>query len=116
MRRFVPAFALLVAACATTPPPAPTPVKPAAPIVRERGDLIGLTAEELVQRFGRPSFQVREGAGLKLQFASGSCVLDAYLYPPAGGAGVDRVAHVDTRRPSGDDMAQAICLSALAAH
>jgi hypothetical protein len=115
MRRLAPAFALLVAACATTPPPAPTPVKPATPAVRERGDLIGLTAEELVQRFGRPSFQVREGAGLKLQFAGGGCVLDAYLYPPASGSGVDRVAHVDTRRPSGDDVTQATCLAALKA-
>jgi len=115
MRRLAPFAALLVAACAGTPQPAPTPA-PAAPHVRERGDLLGLAAEDLVQRFGRPSFQVREGAGLKLQFAGPSCVLDAYLYRPASGSGVERVTHVDTRRPTGEDVPQAVCLAALTAH
>ena len=116
MRRLAPLTALLVAACATTPPPAPTPAAPAAPIVRHTGNLLGLTVDDLIQRFGRPSFQVREGAGLKLQFAGPSCVLDAYLYRPASGSGVERVTHVDTRRPSGDDVPQAVCQAALAAH
>jgi hypothetical protein len=111
MRRLAPALTLLVAACATTPPPAPAPAKTAP--IRQHGDLIGLTAEELVQRFGRPGFQVREGAGLKLQFAAGGCVLDAYLYPQSGNVGIERVTHVDTRRPSGEDMPQATCLAAL---
>ncbi len=115
MRRLAPLSALLVAACAATPQPAPAPVTPAAPQARERGDLIGLTASELVQRFGRPAFQVREGVGLKLQFSGGGCVLDAYLYPQAGNTGIERVTHVDTRRPSGDDVPQATCLTALAA-
>jgi hypothetical protein len=115
MRRLAPLTALLVAACATTPPPAPAPVSPTAPSVRQSGNLLGLTADDLVQRFGRPSFQVREGAGLKLQFAGPSCVLDAYLYRPASGSGVERVTHIDTRRPSGEDVAQAVCLAALAA-
>ncbi|HMI41589.1 MAG TPA: hypothetical protein VK485_10205 [Sphingomicrobium sp.] len=112
MRRVAPFVALFVAACATTPPPAPTPVKPVTQ-VRERADLIGLTAEELVQRFGRPGFQVREGAGLKLQFAGGGCILDAYLYPQAGNVGIERVTHVDARRPSGEDVPQATCVAAL---
>jgi len=115
MRRLAPLAALLVAACAATPQPAPAPVTPAAPQARERGDLIGLTAAELVQRFGQPAFQVREGVGLKLQFSGSGCVLDAYLYPQAGNTGVARVTHVDTRRPSGQDVPQAACLAALAA-
>jgi hypothetical protein len=115
MRRLAPFATLLVAACATTPPPAPTPAQPVTQ-VRERGDLIGLTAEELVQRFGRPDFQVREGFGLKLQFAGGGCVLDAYLYPQSGNVGIERVTHVDARRPSGEDMSQATCVAALATH
>lgn len=113
MRRLAPFTALFVAACAGTPPPAPQ-VTAVTPQIRERGDLIGMTAAELVQRFGRPGFQVREGVGLKLQFAGGGCVLDAYLYPPAGSTGMERVTHVDTRRPSGDDVPQATCLAALA--
>jgi hypothetical protein len=38
-------------------------------------------------------------------------VLDAYLYP--GQSGVPRVTHVDTRTPSGSDVDQATCISAL---
>src|SRR5437867_2852668 len=86
MRRLTPALALFVAACAGTPNPAPAPVT-AGPKPQQRGDLIGLTAAELQARLGNPVLQVREGPGLKLQFASANCVLDAYLYPPATGAG-----------------------------
>jgi len=112
MRRLAPVAALLLAACATTPPPpVPTPAKPAIP--QSRGDLIGLTADELGQRFGKPSFQVREGVGVKLQWAAAGCVLDAYLYPPASGSGLARVMHVDSRRPSGEDAPQASCIAAL---
>ncbi len=114
LKLFVSATALLLAACATAPEPvAPTPAKPV-PQVVERGDLIGLTADELGLRFGQPGFQVREGAGVKLQFSGGGCVLDAYLYPPESGAGVERVAHIDTRRPSGDNIDQFACFAMLA--
>ena len=114
MRRLTPLAALLVAACATTPQPAPMPVNPVAPQPRQSGTLIGLTASELLGRFGQPTFQVREGPGIKLQWARAGCVLDAYLYPPAGSSGAERVTHVDTRRPSGDDVPQAGCVAALA--
>jgi hypothetical protein len=74
--------------------------------------LLGLTANDLVQRFGSPALQVREGAGLKLQFRRRGCVLDAYLYAgPTGG--VQRVAHVDTRWPTGADADQTACITAL---
>ena len=79
----------------------------------ERGDLIGLTAAELVQRLGNPALQIREGQSLKLQFRSASCILDAYLYRPASGQGVERVAHVDARLRSGADTHQAACISTL---
>ena len=72
-----------------------------------------MTAGELVQRFGQPALQVREGPGLKLQFR-GPCVLDAYLYPPDSGRGAERVTHVDTRLASGIATDQAGCIRALA--
>ena len=114
MRRVLAVSALLfVSACATTPqtqPPAPQPT----PVVpQERGDLIGLTANELIQRFGTPTLQVREGTSLKLQFRAQTCVLDAYLYPASSGQGVARVAHVDARLRSGADISQASCIAAL---
>ena len=113
MRRFVPFAALLVAGCATTPDrPQPGPVEPVTPAPQARSDLNGLTAAELVQRFGSPALQIREGAGLKLQFRGPACILDAYLYPPSGG-GAERVAHVDARIRSGADTSQPACIAAL---
>ena len=108
------ALSLALAACATRPQapveqPRPTPQPP----VRVSGDLIGLTVNELGQRFGQPAFQVREGPGLKLQWSGGGCVLDAYLYTPVDGRGVERVTYVDTRRPSGDPTDQAACIAAI---
>jgi hypothetical protein len=111
MRRLVPFAALLAAGCATAPPPGP-PEQPPPPEQQVRGDLLGLTAGELVQRFGRPALQVREGPGLKLQFR-GRCVLDAYLYPPPSRPGPERVTHVDTRLPSGIDTDQQVCIAML---
>jgi hypothetical protein len=81
-------------------------------VARQAAGLIGLTAAELAARFGPPRFEVREGPGLKLQYGSAACVLDAYLYPPARG-GAERVTHVDTRTPAGTDTAQAGCVAAL---
>jgi hypothetical protein len=113
MRRF-PAFAtLFVAGCATAPEapqPQPTPVVQAPP---ERGDLVGLTAGELVQRLGTPALQIREGQSLKLQFRGQRCILDAYLYLPASGQGPERVTHVDARLRSGVDTDQRGCVAAL---
>ncbi len=114
MRFLLPvAAALLLAACARAPravEPAPTPEPPA----QQSGVLIGLTARDLGQRFGQPGFQVREGIGTKLQWSRNGCVLDAYLYPPQGGQGAARVAHVDARRPSGVDIDINSCLALLA--
>ena len=107
------ATALLLAACASTPTPAPVAPTPAVVEPPERGDLIGMDSGQLTARFGQPQLRVVEGDGLKLQYRSDACVLDAYLYPPAGGLGTARVTHVDTRRPDGRDVSQMDCLSSL---
>jgi len=72
----------------------------------------GLTAQELVGRFGTPALQIREGTSLKLQFRGPRCVMDAYLYPQ-GSSGTLKVTHVDTRTPTGNDFDQAACIFAL---
>jgi hypothetical protein len=72
-----------------------------------------MTAAELVQRLGMPTIQVREGAGVKLQFRGDACVLDAYLYAPVQGGGAERVTHVDARLRSGADTDQLACVAAL---
>ena len=106
---FVIAF---LAACSGTPAPEEAPAPPAAnrPQV-VHSNLIGATAAQLIGLFGQPALQVREGAGLKMQFRGRSCVLDAYLY--AQGTSGERVAHVDTRLVSGADTDQAVCISSL---
>jgi hypothetical protein len=109
-------LASLLGACTTssTVPPAstPGPITPApAPIL---SGISGLSQSEVIARFGAPSFQVREGSALKLQWQNGSCVLDAYLYPPASGSGTLTVLHADARRPgSGDDLPVETCIASL---
>ena len=113
MRLTLAFAALFVSACASTPEPQPVAPQPRPVVPRERGDLIGLSASELIQRFGTPTLQVREGTSLKLQFRAPTCVLDAYLYPSPTGQGLARVTHVDARLKSGNDTDQASCIAAL---
>ncbi len=114
MRRLLPLAALLIAGCASNPQrPQPQPVQPVPQSPQVRSDLLGLTAAELLQRFGQPALQIREGAGVKLQFRGTACVLDAYLYPQPGRPGPERVTHVDARLRSGADTNQAACIAAL---
>jgi len=71
-------------------------------------------ATALLNTFGPPRLDVREGDMRKLQFAGEACVLDVFLYPLRPGA--EPVAtHVDARRPSdGLDVDRASCVAALA--
>ena len=110
MHKFLTAVAvLLLAGCGTTPMPVVTPDAPVS-TPPQRGGLIGLDANALATRFGKPRLQVREGDGTKLQFAGGSCLLDAYLYPSTSGGGVPRVTHIDTRNREGRSVEQADCV------
>jgi hypothetical protein len=116
MRRIILVVAALsLAGCMARAPQQVEPVKPP-PVVQiphVRSDLLGMSAGELIQRLGQPALQVREGAGLKLQFRGRSCILDAYLYPPPSGGGAERVTHVDTRLENGNDTPQPGCIASL---
>jgi len=100
---------LILAACA---PKVQAPAPVSRPLAPAGATMIGFTENDLVSRFGQPTFQVKEGPGTKLQWSHNGCVLDAYLYPEAGHVG-DRVAHVDTRAPSGADISINACLDLL---
>jgi hypothetical protein len=105
------ATALLVAGCVRAPTqPEPILQPPPTQTPQIRSDLIGLSAGELIQRMGQPALQVREGAGLKLQWRGRSCVLDAYLYLQGS---VERVTHVDTRLSNGNETGQPACIASL---
>lgn len=113
MRSLLPVLAaLLIAGCATSPtttspePDRPEPARPS-------DALVGLTAGELVHRFGTPALQVREGPGLKLQFRGRACVLDAFLYPVAGSSGAERVTFVEARTATGAATDTTACAAAL---
>ena len=74
--------------------------------------VIGADAAALARLFGEPRLDAVEGDTRKLQWSGGSCVLDAYLYPPAEGR--EPVAtYLDARRPQGEDVDRAACVAAL---
>ncbi|WP_425442838.1 hypothetical protein [Sphingomonas spermidinifaciens] len=92
-------------------PPPPPPAKPSFTNVGlER--VMGQNAAALRQLFGEPDAEVTEGTGRKLQFSSGICVLDTYLYPKEGG-GVPVVTYLDARQRDGRSIDRASCVAAL---
>jgi hypothetical protein len=132
MMRAVPAalaLAALLAACGvqparpvSAPPPqitrpaaAPPPPRPQAQVQRLPGleGVIGADARTLIDLFGSPRLDLREGDARKLQFTGEPCVLDIYLYPPDRG-GTPRATYVSARRASdGREVDQASCVEAL---
>jgi len=117
--RYALLLALPLAACAPTAArqaPAAPAAAPPAPRYGPAGleAVIGRTARVIEGHFGKPALDVREGSARKLQFVGPVCVLDAYLYPPAGG-GEAIVTHVDARQRDGRDFDRASCVAALQA-
>jgi hypothetical protein len=106
---------LFLGACAATPTPKAPPATPVAvrsPTILGQEAVLGRDAGTLIGQFGKPNLDVREGSARKLQFSSAVCILDAYLYPRAGG-GQPVVTHIDARLPDGRDIDRASCIAAL---
>ncbi|MGB5484323.1 hypothetical protein [Parasphingorhabdus sp.] len=105
-----------LAACASTTATKNTslPAAPASPLKSVAGlDIVmGKTAGQLTRLFGNPQLDISEPPARKLQFASGACILDAYLYPPENG-GDSRVTHIDARRSDGAEVDRVSCVNAL---
>lgn len=108
--------ALILSACATASKPAKVagPVLVSPPLVTPMGldRVIGRNAATLISLFGSADQDVREDNSRKLQFSSGICILDAYLYTPAKGK-EPVVSHVDARQPDGASIDRASCIAAL---
>ena len=103
----IPLTSCTAPAARPVPAIAPPPIATAVGLER----VLGQDAAGLTQLFGQPDADVREGPGRKLQFASGICVLDAYLYPKEGSE--PRVTYLDTREPDGSAIDRASCVAAL---
>jgi len=70
--------------------------------------LVGWDARRLIAQFGEPRLDIRDRTVRKLQFMTGKCVLDTYLYTTARGRD-PVVTHIDTRYPDGRDADPAHC-------
>lgn len=109
----------LLSACGgggVVPPPgraAPVPVPQ--PGMAALTSVLGASANALTAQFGRPLLDVTEGSARKLQFGNGTCVLDAYLYPPKSGRGDPVVTFAETRQRDGSPIDQASCAAAIRA-
>ncbi|MFC3579653.1 hypothetical protein [Sphingomonas hylomeconis] len=104
---------LLLAGCAAggTTGPARAPFVPIPTGTLGLEGVIGQNARGLVARLGTPVADLTEGNARKLQFASGTCVLDAYLYPK--GNAEPTVTYLDARQSDGSPIDRASCVSAL---
>ncbi len=115
MRPILPAALCLTSVlvgCAspTTRPGGPAPARP---LPASPTQLIGTNATGLMRLFGTPRLDIRDPTARKLQFASGRCVLDAYLYAPAAGR-EPLVTYVEARDPQGSAVDTAACARTLA--
>lgn len=70
--------------------------------------LVGWDARRLIARFGEPRLDIRDRTVRKLQFSTGGCVLDVYLYN-TGKSREPVVTHIDTRHPDGSDVDPSRC-------
>jgi hypothetical protein len=105
----------LLAGCDSGASVAPQPISaPPTSVSRLAGldRVIGHDARSLVALFGTADQDMREENGRRLQFGSGTCILDAYLYPPSKGK-EPLVTHVDARQPDGKDIDRNACINAL---
>jgi hypothetical protein len=113
----VAGLALLLGACgestiARPATPSGNVVKPPPISATGLDRVMGQNAAGLIQLFGAPDADIREGSARKLQFLGTFCVLDTYLYPGKNG-GEPKVTHLDTRQPDGSPIDRASCVAAL---
>ena len=112
MRSLAILLPALLSACAVAPPvePALTRSAPLRATGLER--VLGQNARALTALLGDADQDVREDGARRLQFGSGICILDAYLYPADKGR-EPVVTYVDARQPDGRDIDRASCVAAL---
>jgi hypothetical protein len=108
----LPVLAACASTTATTRPGLPAVAASPLNSVAGLDIVMGKTASQLTRLFGDPQLDISEPPARKLQFASGACIMDAYLYPSESG-GEGRVTHIDTRRSDGAEVDRVSCVNAL---
>lgn len=115
IRNTLPSLSLIAAlaltACTGAGPGDVSPLPAPPPMASAYGPpkpLIGLDAKRLIARFGEPRLDIVDRTVRKLQFLTGGCVVDAYLYTTARGR-EPTVTHVDARWPDGKDAELTAC-------
>ncbi len=112
---FLLAATVILSACAAVPKPTAISrpiIIPPPPMLGGLERVMGRSAGALVALFGPADQDVREENARKLQFSSGICILDAYLY--AAPKGKDPVvSYIDARQPDGGPIDRASCIAAL---
>ena len=108
----LPALAACASTTATRAPGLPAVADSPLNSVAGLDVVMGKTADQLTRLFGNAQLDISEPPARKLQFASGACILDAYLYPSQEG-GPSRVTHIDTRRSDGAAVDRVSCVNAL---
>jgi len=109
MRRLPLLLVLLLAACAAPDRGPPLVRAPESVLPPALARLQGLGEAQVLAVLGPASMARDEGPARQLQFIRPVCVLDVFLYPPAGG-GAARVLSGFARRPDGSQMDPGICL------
>lgn len=108
----LPALAACASTSATRGPTLPAVADSPLNSVAGLDIVMGKTVSQLTRLFGDPQLDISEPPARKLQFASGACILDAYLYPTEAG-GSERVTHIDARRSDGAAVDRVSCVNAL---
>lgn len=103
-----------LAGCSGTPTPVSSGTRPAVtPADPDAAPLIGMSREEVAERFGAALLTIREGDMTKLQWREEKegCVLDLFLAPAKGR---DRVTFAEARDRQGRAVPLQSCANRLA--
>ena len=74
--------------------------------------LIGLTAPNVLETLGTPSFRRTDGAGEFWRYSNGYCHLHLYFYPPKAG-GAARTRHIEARSQGTARAETRLCINAV---
>lgn len=88
-------------------------VRPGRAVAPEAAALMGQTGPTVLATLGQPTLLRKEPVAEVWQYATQSCAVFFYLYPPEGGAGERTVTFIEARPGGAANGAIASCLNAV---